>query len=93
MASRSRADRVPQRKLRSNLPEEQRLGHWEVPDSQSEAGLHDEAKPNASIACDEAFPAGQIFRTALALAALLGAGGATLWWRLRLQPAPLEWQT
>ena len=32
------------------------------------------------------------FRLALALAALLGAGGATLWWRLRPPPAPVEWR-
>ena len=32
------------------------------------------------------------FRIALALAALLGAGGATLWWLLRPAPAPLEWK-
>ena len=29
---------------------------------------------------------------ALALVALLGAGGATLWWRLRPAPAPVEWK-
>jgi eukaryotic-like serine/threonine-protein kinase len=33
-----------------------------------------------------------IIRAALALVALLGAGGATLCWRLRPPPAPVEWR-
>ena len=62
----------------------------EVP-TPSQAGLHDEAKPSPQSLSTKAFRWPNL-SIALALAALLGAGGATLWWRLRPEPAPLEWK-
>ena len=62
----------------------------EVPTA-SQAGLHDEAKPSHQSLSTKAFR-GPNLAIALALAALLGAGGATLWWRLRPTPAPVEWR-
>jgi len=57
----------------------------------SQAGLHNEAKPSPQSLTTKAFrwPSLSI---ALALAALLGAGGATLWWRLRPATAAVEWK-
>ena len=63
------------------------IGHGELPTA-SHAGLHDESNQSLST---KAFR-GPNLPIALALVALLGAGGATLWWRLGPTPAQVEWK-
>ena len=81
----------PKGKLCSNLPEEQRLACW--------GSCRLRPKPVSTMKQNlrpsrfrRKLSAGRIFGIALALAALLGAGGATLWWRLRPAPASVEWK-
>jgi len=57
----------------------------------SQAGLEDEPKPSRQSLSTK-FLRGPNLAIALALAALLGAGGATLWWRLRPAPVTVEWK-
>jgi len=57
----------------------------------SPAGLLDEAK-SSQQSLSARFFRGPNLPMALALAALLGAGGATLWWRLRPATPPVEWR-
>ena len=57
----------------------------------SQAGLHDEAKPSRQSLSTKAFRWPNL-SIALAFAALLGAGGATLWWRLRPAQVAVEWK-
>jgi len=59
--------------------------------TQSEAGLQDDLKPSRHLLSVKPFGLPSL-GIALALAALLGAGGATLWWRLRPTPAQVEWR-
>jgi len=57
----------------------------------SHGGPNDEAKPSHKSLSTKPFR-GPNLPIALALAALLGAGGATLWWRLRPAPVTVEWK-
>ena len=65
-----------------------RPGELPIP---AEGALKNEAKPSQrSFSSKRSYLPNR--RIALMLAALVGAGGATLWWRLTPAPKPVEWR-